>query len=192
MKRIFAAIDISERTRRAASDYIESLRGDFPAARAAWTKPEKLHLTLKFFGETSDEQLTKLTEAIEATGKSVAPFNAQIGGAGVFPAAQKPRVLWLGAAAENDNLRKLSERLEDECARRGFPKENRNFKAHLTIARIREPQIARELTKKHLLNQFETVAFCVDEIVIYESRLLPRGSIYAVVSKHGFKMVNSK
>jgi len=94
--------------------------------------------------------------------------------------------LWLGLWDEKGSLQKLNEILETECERIGFEKEKRNFKAHLTIARLREPQNSKELTQEHLQNEFETIEFEVSEITIYESKLQPYGSIYSIVSKHLF------
>lgn len=183
MKRIFAAIDVSEAARRAVSGRIESLRGEFSGARAVWTKAEKLHLTLKFLGETDDEGLEKFIRAIENAARKFSPFKLQIGGAGVFPSARNARVLWLDVRDENNNLQKLSECLEEECRAQGFPKENRAFKAHLTIARLKQKPDA-SLIEKHLNASFPPLeAFEASEITIYASQLLPHGSRYTVISK---------
>lgn len=181
MKRIFAAIDVSDSARAAVSDYIEFLRGEFPQARVGWAKAEKLHLTVKFLGETDDGQLERFTGAVENAAKKFQPFALKIGGAGVFPSAQNARVLWLGVSDENNNLQKLSASLETECERRGFPKENRKFKAHLTVARLRQNTDLR-LIEKHLSDALQIAEpFPVWEIVIYESELLPHGSRYSAL-----------
>src|SRR5215212_7221627 len=96
MKRIFVAIDISEEARRKASEYIESLRRSFPGLRVGWDKYEKLHLTLKFLGETSDEQLAKLTKAVEKAARETSSFKLRIADTGVFPSQRKARILRLG------------------------------------------------------------------------------------------------
>ncbi|HEX8367577.1 MAG TPA: RNA 2',3'-cyclic phosphodiesterase [Pyrinomonadaceae bacterium] len=192
MKRIFVAIDISEAARRKASEYIESLRRRFPGLRVGWDKHEKLHLTLKFLGDTSDEQLEKLTRAAEKTAREISSFKLRIADTGVFPNQRKARVLWLGVKDEKGILRKLSEALENECERQGFTREKRDFKAHLTIARLREPEKSKNLVEAHLQEKFEAVEFEVSEIVIYQSELSPQGSRYAVVSKHAFKVIGDK
>ncbi|HEX9960491.1 MAG TPA: 2'-5' RNA ligase family protein, partial [Pyrinomonadaceae bacterium] len=76
--------------------------------------------------------------------------------------------------------------LESECERHGFAPETRDFKAHLTIARLREPEKSANLVETHLQEKFEAVEFEVSEIVIYQSELSPQGSRYTVVSKHAF------
>ncbi|MDQ6787431.1 MAG: RNA 2',3'-cyclic phosphodiesterase [Acidobacteriota bacterium] len=190
--RIFAAIDISVHARRQASKYIERLGVEFPYTRVSWTKPEKLHLTLKFLGETDDEQLRKFTEAVEQTAKKVSPFDLQICGAGVFPSARNARVLWLGVSDENNNLRKLSEILETQCERRGFAREDRRFKAHLTIARLKQ-RPDELLIREHLNSIFPPFPpFQASEITIYASKLQPQGSIYETISKHKFYLVNTE
>ena len=187
MKRIFVAIDISEEARRKVSNYIETLRDEFSNVRVGWEKAEKLHLTLKFLGDINDKQLKILTEAIEKTARQIFIFKLQIKETGVFPSPRKARILWLGLKDEHGNLQNLNEILESECEKFGFEKEKRNFKAHLTIARLREPQKSKELAQKHLQNEFAPIEFDVSEIVIYESKLQPQGSIYSIVSKHIFK-----
>lgn len=188
MKRIFVAVDISEEARLEAARYIESLRRRFPNLRVGWDKPEKLHLTLKFLGETSDEQLAGLTKAVERAARETANFKLRIDGTGVFPSRRKARVLWLGVTDGRENLRKLNEALERECERAGFACETRDFKAHLTIARLREPEKSRNLVEAHLQENFAAIEFEVSEIVIYQSELSPQGSRYNVVSKHAFNI----
>lgn len=188
MKRIFTAIDISEEARRKVSAYIETLKKQFPKLRVGWDKPEKLHLTLKFLGDIDDEQLGKLTAAIEKTAREISAFRLRIAETGVFPNQRKARVLWLGVKDEKGNLRKLNEALENECEKQDFARETRDFKAHLTIARLREPEKSKSLVAAHLRETFEAVEFEASEIVIYQSQLAPQGSRYAIVSKHAFNL----
>jgi 2'-5' RNA ligase len=186
MKRIFTAIDISDEARRKVSAYVETLCGEFSNLRVGWEKAEKLHLTLKFLGDIDDRHLKNLIEAVEKTARQIKSFKLEIAETGVFPSPRNARILWLGLKNEQGSLQKLNEILEIECEKIGFEKEKRNFKAHLTIARLREPQKSKELAQRHLRNEFEAVEFDVSEIVIYESKLLPQGSVYSVVARSCF------
>lgn len=192
-RRIFTAVDISEEARGKVSAYIENLRNEFPKIRVGWEKPEKLHLTLKFLGDTGEEQLRKLKEAVEKTAKIISnsrfqksDFKIHIEGTGVFPSPKKVRILWLGLIDKEGILSKINENLETEGEQLGFEKENRKFKPHLTIGRLREPQVSGDLAEKHLRNKFEPVEFEVSEIVVYESKLHPHGSIYSKVASFPF------
>ena len=138
-------------------------------------------------GNTGEAQLRNLTEAVEETVKQISNFNLQIKATGAFPSKRNARVLWLDVRDGRGSLQKLNKILETECAKRDFAKETRNFKAHLTIARLREPHKSKELVEEHLSNDFDSAEFTVSEITIYESQLLKSGSIYSVVSKHKFK-----
>jgi 2'-5' RNA ligase len=80
--------------------------------------------------------------------------------------------------------------LEREFEKKGFQKERRNFKAHLTIARLREPDKSKRLVEKHLQNEFSPVEFAVSELAIYESKLQPTGSIYRAIKNVELKIEN--
>jgi len=185
-KRIFTAINISDEARGKIKKYIENLRNEFRGVRVGWEKSEKIHLTLKFLGDVSGEQIEKLKIALGQISENTSSFNLQISATGVFPSPRNARILWLGLKDETGNLLKLNEMLESACAQIGFARETRSFKPHLTIARLREPQTSKQLTEKHLSSAFEPVGFMASEIVIYQSILQPTGSVYSVVSKHVF------
>jgi 2'-5' RNA ligase len=192
MKRIFVAVDISDEARRRVSEYSNALRREFPNLRVGWEKPEKLHLTLKFLGETGENQLKDLVGIVEKTALKISKFRLQISETGVFPSPRNARILWLGVKDEKGSLREISEILESECEKLGFAKEKRNFKSHLTIGRLREPQKSNEIAQKHLQNGFEPVEFEVSEIVIYESKLQPAGSVYSAVSKYKLNQLKTE
>ncbi|MBA3631265.1 MAG: RNA 2',3'-cyclic phosphodiesterase [Acidobacteria bacterium] len=186
MKRIFTAIDISVEAKRKVSSYIETLRREFPKLRVGWAKTEKLHLTLKFLGDTEESKTAELSQAIEKIARENPSFKLRILETGIFPSMSKPRILWLALKDERGSLAKINEQLESACEKLGFAPEKRNFKPHLTIARLREPNKSKDLVEKHLNNMFETIEFEASEIIIYESKLQSSGSIYSVVSKHKF------
>jgi 2'-5' RNA ligase len=188
MKRIFTAIDISDETRVKAEGYIKNLREEFSQVRVGWERAEKLHLTLKFFGDVDEEQLAKLTAAVEETANQLSSFKLQITKTGVFPSKRNARILWLGVQDVEGNLQKLNEILENECEKKGFAREKRNFKAHLTIARLREAHKSKELVERHLENEFDSAEFQVSKIAIYESHLQKTGSIYERIKNVEFSI----
>ena len=184
MMRIFVAIDISDEAREAAAARIALLRARFPRLRVGWERPEKLHLTLKFLGDTDENRLHLLTDAVVKTAKQAAPFQLRLERCGVFPSEKRAKILWIGIDDPENGAKDLHALLETECERAGIARETRDFKPHLTIARLREPQNSRLLAEEHLRTQFEPVGFEVSEIVIYESRLQPSDSVYSPISRH--------
>jgi RNA 2',3'-cyclic 3'-phosphodiesterase len=184
MNRIFVAIDISEEARSNAAARIEALRGQFPKIRVGWEKPEKLHLTLKFAGDITGERLRSLAGAVGRVSRQISPFRLKLNKCGIFPSKRNARILWIGVEDPEGVVKRLNDMLEAECEKIDIARETRDFKPHLTIARLREPNPCAELAEKHLRTEFEPIEFGVMEIVIYESRLLPTGSIYTPVSRH--------
>ena len=184
MKRIFIAVDISDQARRGAAAHIEELRGGVKNLRVGWERPEKLHLTLKFLGDMTGEQLEKLNNAVRQAASMAGPFDLRTGKTGVFPSIRKARVLWLGLEDSGGELLHLHRVLETESEKAGFARETRDFRPHLTIARLREPGKSAGLATAHLRAQIEPVEFHVPEIVVYESRLAPTGSTYTPVFKY--------
>ena len=177
-KRLFIAIDISEEARSAARIYIASLRAKFPTASVKWEAPEKLHLTLKFLGSTDDEMIERIVELLRQIVKGAKPFEIEISGTGAFPSAKNPRIIWLGVHEPSRTMKHLAELLDQGCAAHGFEKENRAFKPHLTIARIRDPRGATDLGREHQAGSFRPIRFTCDELVLYESQLGRHGSTY--------------
>lgn len=185
--RVFCAVELPVDVRARAAGHAERLREQFPEARASWPRAENLHLTLKFIGEIAEERVRELSQAAERAAQTLEPFNLEIEGAGAFPPRGSPRILWLGVKDSSGSLVSLQARLEDECAATGFKRDERPFHPHLTLARLRAPQGARELAKRHQEIGFEAIEFIVGELVVMRSQLGAGGSRYTAISRHHFR-----
>jgi 2'-5' RNA ligase len=181
VKRIFVAVDISDEAREKAGEYAARLAERTPASGIKFVRPEKLHLTLRFFGRCDDDQLKRVTDAVRIAAETITPFRATVSGTGLFPDERNPRVLWLGVGGELDQMLKAKTLIETEFAKPGSMPKAERFVPHLTIARIKDSRLSRDIVDRHLASQFGPVEFEVNEIVIYESRLLPAGSEYSPV-----------
>ena len=165
-------------------DHVKRLRELLPEAQASWTRPENIHLTLKFLGETSSARVEKLSEATARAVTEFKPFNIQVAGSGLFPSRSAPKVLWLGIKDADCNLARLHARLDEECFLQGFKKEKRSFHPHLTVARLRKPSDARLLASAHKQVEFEAVEFEIAELLVIRSELSSAGSRYTTISRH--------
>jgi 2'-5' RNA ligase len=170
--------------RARAADAIARLRDAVPEARASWERVEKLHITLKFVGEIAPDSVAALSSAAANAARMSEPFILKLSGAGAFPPRGLPRILWLGIQDSSGALAQLQSHLEDECATAGFTREERPFHSHLTLARIRSPQGARELARLHQETVFEPIDFPVTDLLVMRSELGPGGSRYTEVSRH--------
>ena len=182
--RVFCAVELPEEVRTRAAEHGAHLRRDIAASGVKWEQMEKLHITLKFFGDVAADRLAQLSEAIARAARSVPPFTLTVEGTGAFPAGRRARVLWLGIKDEAGQLMNLHAHLEDECASGGFERDPRKFHPHLTIARLRFPEAARELIARHKEIDFPRISFPVNEIVLMRSELGTGGSRYSVLSRH--------
>lgn len=184
--RVFCAVPISDEARSRAARHITQLRtmAERRGARAAWERPEKMHITLKFFAELEATRLPVLTHAVEAVATSESEFPLALSGAGFFPPRGSPRVLWLGIADPAGALETLWKRLENECSAVGFERETRRFHPHLTIARLRDHVGARFLATKHRALGFEPVEFAATTVRIIRSELSREGARHEVLSVH--------
>jgi 2'-5' RNA ligase len=128
--RIFIALDIDEAIRHRIARFMDGVRGFAPDAR--WVRPESLHITLKFIGETAPENVDQIKEALKAVEANAIEMN--IRGSGFFPGAKSPRVFWLGIEA-GPSLAALASTVDDRVAALGIAKEDHPFSPHLTLAR---------------------------------------------------------
>ena len=174
MKRVFAAIDSSEDARRSIDEYIVNLQADFADSPVRWEKPEKLHITMKFAGLLDNAALEQFKLKVKEAAASVELFKVAVTGTGAFVKRRGPSVLWLGVemvSGDKDTFTKLHSALESES--------KRPFRPHLTLGRIKDAKKARDLIDRHLASTFNSTEIEVQKLVIYESRLLPAGSVYS-------------
>jgi len=165
-------------------EHIERVREAVPEAAASWSRPENVHLTLKFFGNVDQANVPVISVALARAVKGFGPIAIQIGKTGVFPRPSRPQVLWLGIDEPSGALARIHGRVEDECAREGFAKEDRAFRPHLTIARIRKPHNASRLAEAHLKLEFPPVEVVLNDLVLFRSELSSNGSRYTAISRH--------
>lgn len=134
MPRAFVAVLLDDQTRRAISAQIDRLR---PLSKAvAWVPPHNLHLTLRFLGDQTEEQLAEVVPALEEAGSGVPKFRLGLKGMGAFPGLDHPRTLWVGVSDGVQEVQRLQARVAEALERRGMPIEVRAWLAHVTIGRV--------------------------------------------------------
>jgi len=180
--RAFIAIELPDEIKQGIARVQEQLRKT--DISAGWTRSEGIHLTLKFLGEVPDakvqEIMAAITEAAQGTGK----LNLTVEGAGAFPHARNPRVLWIGVTGDIEKLAALQAAVEDSMAGLGFEREERKFSPHLTLARIRFPkprdnwQQVIEGIKDVKLGGFEA-----GHVSLMKSELKREGAVYTEIGR---------
>jgi len=182
--RVFCAITLPAFLREQIEAHIARSREAVPGARASWNRDEKLHLTIKFLGDIPTDKVGALAPAAARAVDGIHAFSLAAAGCGAFPSRGQPRVLWIGVLDETGELARLHRRLDEECAALGFPREQRAFRPHLTIARVRHSEAAGKLAEVHKQLGFPRVEFPVSELTVIRSELRREGSLYTDISRH--------
>ena len=128
--RLFVALDIDDSIRTRIARFLDGVREFVPDAR--WVRPESLHVTLKFIGEKSEDEMRKITRALETI--VAESIEMKIRGYGFFPGSQRPRVFWIGIES-GPELTSLAAVVDEKLAELAIPKEEHTFSPHLTLAR---------------------------------------------------------
>ncbi len=179
--RLFVAIELPEEARRALARVQNDLRGRI-RDRLRWVRPEGIHLTLKFLGETPASKLGAIKAAL--AGAVAQPFRLrlQLDGVGNFGGRNNLRVLWIGLTGDIERLTELAAGVDRALALLGFSTERRPFRAHLTLARLPDGLGPQERAAIHDALQGytppELPSFEVSSVSLMKSTLSPGGSIY--------------
>ena len=181
--RLFAAITPPAEIRDRLLHAINELRPLSCAPR--WVKPDGLHLTLKFFGETTPEKVAEIQSAL-ATVTVAEAAAIRIHGIGYFPAHHHPRVIWAGITA-SPQLAALAAEIQSRVGPLGFPAEDRAFSPHITLARInsREP-IDNLLRAAAAFASYDFGTMLASEFHLFRSTLKSTGAEYSSLATFHF------
>ena len=174
-------IELDEAARRALAQAQQSLSTYDRLVR--WPAAANLHLTLKFLGEVPEADLPGVGEATKRAAARSAPFAFALGGLGCFPPKGPVRIVWAGIQPQGDGLLQCQKAVEEEMATVGFRPEGRPYSPHLTIGRVRQGRDTRDLRAALETAQLEGPVQNSAEVVLFESKLTPRGAIYTAVAR---------
>jgi 2'-5' RNA ligase len=178
--RAFIGIGLPPGVRDAVEDAIGPVRGT--AVPVSWVVKGNLHITMKFLGETSPENVRVLGDLLPGVAAGFSPFPLVAAGGGAFPGNRNPRVFWVGFLEPLELVGKLQQNMEEALSGAGFPREDRRFHPHITVGRVRgvlPPAWGERFVRSLSGREFGVVP--VSSLRLFESRLSPGGAIYTVV-----------
>jgi RNA 2',3'-cyclic 3'-phosphodiesterase len=142
--RSFIAVEITDEVRSglAAAQALLKETG----AHVGYTAPENIHLTLQFLGDVLEENVPALEQGLDAAAARIAPFSFSVAGVGYFGDPRSPRVVWAGIPDAPPELAGLQDAVAALARDHGIPVEDRPFKPHLTLGRVRSRRGVAELT----------------------------------------------
>ncbi|MFN2613346.1 MAG: RNA 2',3'-cyclic phosphodiesterase [Actinomycetota bacterium] len=176
---MFVAIELPADARDAVVDVIDRLRAH--NAYASWTPRENLHCTLSFLGDIADDRVAAVSEAVGDSVRDMVDFPTHLTDVGGFPSNAKPRVVWIGLDDGAGGIAALADAVRSSLVPLGFEAEHRRFRAHVTLARLRDPRAC------DLSVAVEPVRFLVDRVVLFESRLGRPHAVHAPVATFPFR-----
>jgi 2'-5' RNA ligase len=173
--RLFVALDIPDAVRRALRELMARLKPECSDAR--WIRPEGIHITLKFLGESDEWKLDSIKSALSPL-HSDRPLELDFRSIGFFPNEFHPRVIWCGVKASS-NLTQLASDVDRALQPLGFPAESRAFTPHLTLARFDSHKGLDTLVRAtNDLKSYDFGSARQSEFYLYQSFLKPGGAEY--------------
>lgn len=150
-------------------------------------RPENMHLTLKFFASINARQVESIVDTVTHTVKSIRPFMLRLGNVGAYPNNRSPRVLWVGLDGDVAPLQDIHRRIEAALGQIAIKPDTREFRPHLTIARIREhaSHTERRRAAEALFSaEFRSgLSVPADRISLIRSVLRPQGPQYTSLAE---------
>jgi 2'-5' RNA ligase len=179
--RTFIAVDLPPAVLDALGQISDQLQSKLPDRPVRWVNNEKMHLTLKFLGDVSSENISMVERILQSEAAKRPVMEIGIGGIGAFPKARHPRVIWIGIEAPSE-LYDLRRGIEDGVARLGYNYDKYDFTPHLTLGRISRKASATDVRAVgNVLHDFQ-VGFIgvarIDAVHLYRSDLHPDGAQY--------------
>ena len=175
--RTFVAIELPEHIREAVGRLSARLRRS--GARVSWVRPDRMHLTLRFLGDVTEEQSDSVGEHLAGACQGSEPFVLSVSGAGAFPNVRKPNVVWAGVRPLEGALARLQAAAEEAARQAGLAPEAKPFHPHLTLARIRDRRDLGDLVERLGTERaFEAGDFTVSGVALFSSQLTPKGPVY--------------
>jgi 2'-5' RNA ligase len=183
--RLFVAVELDEAVKREAARVARALAAALDRLGAgrpvAWVAEPNLHLTLQFLGEVDPTAARAVGDRVSEP-LAIPPFDVALGRLGTFPPSGPPRVIWVGVTEGADALAAAHDEVSRRLEGLGFPREDRPFRAHLTLGRVKAPLVPR-LSEILAGTSLAREARCrVDHVTLFESHLSPRGATYSVVA----------
>jgi 2'-5' RNA ligase len=179
--RLFVAVEIDLSVTQALAEFSAELRRKAqalaPSARIGWMSLEQLHVTSRFVGEVDDEKAAAIAGALLEP-LEVEPFDLSVAGAGAFPERGAPRVLWAGIAAGIEGLTAVEAEVSGRLTACGIAREERPYRPHVTLARVREPEGLRSAALFESLADRRFGTTQVEAITLFQSRTSPKGAVY--------------
>ena len=173
----FVAIEIPEAIQTRLISVQDELRERIRGG--SWVKRGNIHLTLKFLGDVTPNQIGTIKNAINHAVDARSPFSMEIGGIGAFPNLTRPRIIWAGVKTGAEDVTAIAREVDIGLSHHGYERDDKPFRPHFTLARFK-----RRINLKPFVDVFQRydtingATMVVKQIRIVQSRLMSSGAVY--------------
>jgi len=188
--RAFIAVDLPSDIQECLAQVTDQLIDKLGNIPIRWVASQNIHLTLKFLGDVSLNNIGVLTELVEAEAAQQKPMVISVGGVSAFPKVRSPRVIWVGVEAPQE-LVALHRGIDTQTARVGYAREKRSFSPHLTLGRVSRNATPQDVRLIGDVLASQKIGFLgvarLRSVHLYRSDLEPNGAVYTRLFSAQFK-----
>jgi 2'-5' RNA ligase len=184
--RLFAAITLPDEVRAELVRVQRELAAVLGATPVSWTKPDNLHLTLRFLGDVAEERLSEVQLSLAAAAAAFGELNLVCEGLGGFPDLRFPRVLWAGVQDADARLMPLFTKLNAALSPYASKPAEEHFSGHITLARPKRLRRSEVDAVARFVQQKAGGCFGrwrAGEVHLIRSELRPAGSRYTTLAR---------
>jgi 2'-5' RNA ligase len=182
MIRLFVALKIpDEALDRVLEECYNAYENSF---KFRWETKNKIHLTLKFIGEVKEKLVEPISKELEFV-KDYSSFTCSITKFGFFFRNREPKILWSDLSSDK-SLIPLVYELNQRIEKFGIESEERKFKAHLTLMRIKH-KVSEKFIQRMKSYEFEKIIFNANKIALVQSQLSREGASYKDLKTYELK-----
>ncbi len=182
MIRSFIAVEIDSGTKKEITRVVAEFKKS--EADVKWVTENQMHLTLKFLGSIDEIKIPEIQKSLNTVCANNGRFSISLDEIGAFPGLKRPKILWVGLNTGAENLKKIHAEIETCLEKTGIEKENRAYRPHLTIGRIRSfknfSSLCGLLKKKSLSGR----VIGIKRLILFRSDLNGSRAVHTKVSEH--------
>lgn len=175
--RAFVAVPLPEEVQTHLGSISTAWAGQLPQGAVRWVKPQLMHATLRFLGNTDEDLIPRVASALDAVTSQHEEFSLGLDQPGCFPNSRRPRVVWVGLQGDIEAAQQLKEAVDQALLPLGWELEDRAFRPHLTLGRVKDSRKVKDFQWKAAI---EPLPIPVASIHLIESDLQRTGPVYTI------------
>ncbi|MFH1061297.1 MAG: RNA 2',3'-cyclic phosphodiesterase [Candidatus Omnitrophota bacterium] len=179
--RAFIALEISSELQEELKEIQKQLM-QLPG-EIAWIRPENLHISIRFLGDITQEQVNIIVQINEKIAKKLKSFPISLSVLGVFPYISDPHILWAGIGSGYSQVTQINTLVSNELSSMKLKYEDKHFHPHITLARIKSIKNKSELAEMIDKIKLRIASEEISKLILYKSETTPKGAIYTKISE---------